>query len=513
MTATLHRVGRSLGRRQRWVWAIPLPVFLLVLVDHAHLAVLVAILFGTGFLVLVGRRPAAAISALLVLLVFNTALLAVLFRIGLPASVVRGLGYWKEGVVIGALLELIRRAKPLRPDALDIVAGTYAALGTLYLLLPRLAVGHAIGSSISLSNRALGWRSDVVYVAIFLIVRHLRFERRTIEAIFRRLLVVAVVAAVAGVLELVASGTWNHVAVSDLGVQTYRHIVLHQQPGPGFHLDDVRVYGHIGSHQFVRIGSVLFDYLGIGFIFVIGLGTAAELIVRGRASRWIYAAFPVMIVALLLTQTRSAILAGAAATVWALWPRAGRLRSQRIRFARILAVLVVAVVPLALATGALDRFSGGTGSNSEHRSGFTAGISVMGANPLGRGLSTGAGGGQLVVQRQRGVTPVVFVTEDQYLQVGTQLGIAGLVLYLATVVLLLRRLLARSPADASTFAPPAMANIAVGTLLGAIFTLPFVGVDVAWIFWGLAGLAISALDHPATTTMPPIASLTRRSWS
>lgn len=495
---------RSFLRRQGWVWLAPAIVFALVLIERARLAYLVAALVGVGYLFGIQRRPATAVSLVLVLLVFNTLILALLLRAGLSPSAVRALGFWKEGIVAGTLLAALRTRPWRNLCAIDFVALAYIALGSAYLLFPHFFVGDAIGSTVSFPDRLLGWRSDVFYVLIFMVFRHLRLDCSVREMIFKRVLVVATLAAVAGIFESAASGLWNHLAVSDFGIQNYRSVVLHQIPSPTFNLDDVRVFDTVAGHRLDRIGSVLFDYLGIGFVFVVGLGVAAELVTRGGARRWVYVSLPVLGVALLLTQTRSAILAGLLTTLWALHPRPGKALVHRARFARVLAVVLVAGLPLVVASGAFVRFSD-TGSNAVHQHGLQAGISIMTTGPLGRGLSTAAGGGQIVAGRSTSGTNVTVVTETQYLQVGTQLGFVGLFCYLSLLLLLMRMLLHVRPGNVKNLAPAAMANIAIGTLLGAIFTQPFAGVEVAWIFWGLAGLATNVMDteqHLASKQQP-----------
>ncbi len=470
-------------------------VFLLVWLGHDALSIIVAILAAALGLLVVQRRPAAAVTVLLLGLVFNTIILATLFRVGLPGSVVRALGYWKEGLIAGALVAVLRDRSRRRLDALDVAALAYVVLGMAYLLAPGAFLDSKGGTALTFSDRLLGWRSDVFYVLIFLIFRHLRLGRVVVDRILRRFLVVAVIAALVGIFEFLASGTWNTLAVHGFSIQNYKHVVLHQQVAPGFSLSDVRVYGTLAGHHFVRVGSVLFDYLGIGFIFAIGLGTAAELVARGQARRWVYAGFPLLGIALLLTQTRSAIIAGVLATVLALRHRVGRSLPNRARLAHTLAVALLLCVAIAVPTGVLSRFSGDTGSNAVHDVGLHKGIDIMAHAPLGRGLSTAAGGGQLVAQRQGQGNPAEdVVTETQYLQIGTQLGYAGLMIYALVLLLLLRRLLNRSSDDPLAVIPGAMSNVAVGTLIGAIFIQPFAGLQVAWIFWGLAALAVSVVD-------------------
>jgi hypothetical protein len=488
----------------------PVAVFILIWSTVDHLSAVVAALVGAGYLFLVQRRVATAVTVLLVVLLFNSALLPLAFKAGLSPSVVRSLSYWKEGIVLGSLLALWRRRPFRRPDALDIAALGFVALGTAYLLLPRLFIGSAGGSSLSFYDRALGWRSDVLYVMVFLVFRHLRLGRALVDQILRRVLVVVTATAVIGIFEALFSSTWNNFAVHVLGVTNYRHAVLHTQPSAVFHLNDVRTFAILQGHQILRIGSVLFDYIAIGFVFAVGLGIAAEIVARGRAPRWVYASLPVLGIALLLTQTRSAIVAGLVATAFALRRRAGKGLGDRSRLARILAVLLVAALPFVILTGLLQRFGSAPHSDTQHRSSLSTGINAMKLYPMGLGLGTAAGGGLIAFQANTNPTPDVVISESQYLQVGTQLGFIGLGLYLATVLLLIRRLLLRSHDDPLSLAPSAVSNVVIGASIGVIFTQAYVSVELAVLLWGLAGLAVSVVDdrldqstEPGATTMRP----------
>lgn len=484
----------AVPRREAWVWLVPVVVFAVVWAQTGHLGAIVAALAGVGFVLLVQRRIATAASVLLVVIVFNVILASLALRLGLSVSVVKALSFWKEGVVVGALLA-VWRGRPLRrPDGLDIAAAAYVALGTAYLLLPHLFVGNAAGSSLSLYERALDWRNDVFYIGVFVVFRHLRLSGVVLQKILERVLIVVVGVALIGIFQAIFPNAWNDFAVHTLGVPNYEHVVVGYQPSAAFSLTNVNAYTFLHGHSILRVSSVLFDDLAVGFVFAIGLGVAAEMVARRRAGTWVYVSLPVVGTALLLTQTRSAILAGAMATAFALRRRAGKGLAGRARLAKVLCALLIVALPVVVVSGALQRFGAAPKSNAAHQSAFIAGLDVLRSSPLGRGLGTSAGGAQLLVSQQTGGQPTVVLTEDQYLQIGSQLGVLGLILYLVVVALTLRRLLTRARDDPLDLATPAMSNVAVGILLGVVFTQAFVNLELAVLFWGLAGLAVGVVD-------------------
>lgn len=478
-----------------WLWLVPILLFAVVWQEAGHLSAVVAALAALAYLALVQRRPVAAVEVLLLGILFNTVGLSIAFKVGLSVSTVKGLSFWKEGVVVGALLALWTRRPLRRFDALDIAAIAYVVLGLAYLLAPHLLVGNAAGSSLSLYARALDWRNDVFYVGVFVVFRHLRLGRHAVDRLLERVLMVVSGVAALGIVEAILPDTWNRVAVHDLGVTAFEHLVVGDQPSAAFSLTDVRSYTAVNGHLVLRIGSVLFDYLAVGFVFALGLGIAADIIARRRARWWVYAVMPVLGIALLLTQTRSAVIAGIVATVFALRHRSGKSVARRAVLARVVAILLLVGTPFIAGSGTLLRFVSAPHSNTAHKNSFVNGITVLEHNPMGRGLGTSAGGAQLLGgQQQAGGQPTVILTESQYLQIGSQLGVAGLALYLAVVLLLLRRLLHRRDDDPPALAPSAMSNVAVGTMIGLLFTQAFVNLELAVLFWGCAGLAVGVVD-------------------
>jgi O-antigen ligase len=295
----------------------------------------------------------------------------------------------------------------------------------------------------------------------------------------------AVVVAGTSVFEALNSTAWNHFVINTLHYTRYQIDVLHgSPPNPG----DVRLWGYIGGTKIIRTGSVFNSALTCGFYLVLGFALALERTARGRGGRLILPALTLIGAGLLLTQTRSAILAALVVAWFAFQPAAGRRRHWRTQMAIIVAALAIIAVPAAVSSGLTKRITQptSTADNSGHISAFWNGMHTIEHHPFGLGLGTSAGVGQ--ISRQ---TNGIVVPENNYLQVGVELGIVGGLAFLAlTVALLLslRRAARRRPDPAIAAAAAAMAGLAVA----AYFLETWFDFAVAWTVWGFAGAALGA---------------------
>lgn len=441
-------------------------------------------LLGLGIIALAAARPDRSLIALIVLLPFQSLLLAKLFALGMPTSIVRHLAAWKEALALGVVIAGIRGfiGDGHRADALDRVALSFVALVALYLLAqPKIVPGSPAG----LSTRVLAFRQDAGFVLVLLGARHARMPPGFLGRAGRAAIAVAAVAAGVCVFEAVDSGGWNHFVVQTIGYTRYQLGVLHAVP---VNARDIRVYGVIGSTKFVRTGSVFLSALTAGFYLVIGFGLAFERVTR-PARTWRSTLVAMLIgTGILLTQTRSAILAGLVVVAVAFAPAAGRGRHWRTQLALVVAALALIAVPAVVSSGVGRRVRSTTASNSDnqgHVSGLFAGLDTIRAHPLGLGLGTSAGVGQ---RTSAGGSQAV-IAENGYLQVGIELGVLGLIIFAAltaTLLAALRSAARRSPHAVIAGSWGALAGLAVATW----FLQTWVDFGVAWTAWGLAGTAI-----------------------
>ena len=155
----------------------------------------------------------------------------------------------------------------------------------------------------------------------------------------------------------------------------------------------------------------------------------------------------------------------------------------------MLGVLALIAVPAAAASGVLSRFSllndNKDVSTQGHVSGFWDGLDVIRTHPLGLGLGTGAGTGQRF--EVQGLT----IAENNYLEVGDELGVAAMILFVALTLGLIRQLhrYARTRDDPLVTAAWAAA---AGLAVSAWFLQTWSDFSVSWTFWCVAGAMLGA---------------------
>jgi hypothetical protein len=442
-------------------------------------------LAGLGLVLIAARYPDRSLIILILVLPFQGFILAKLWAWGVPASIVRHLGAWKETLAIGVILAGIRNylATGRRADVLDRLALGFVAIVGLYMIAQTVIVPSAPSS---LSVRVLGFRQDAGFVLLLLGARHAPLPRDFLDRAGRVALVAATVVASVCVFETLDSATWNRFVVNTIRYTQYEVGILHTTP---LNFYDIRVYGTIGGTEIVRAGSVFLSALTCGFYLVLGFALGLERAARGRGSPWLLTALVAIGAGILLTQTRSAIVAALVVAFIAFQPAAGRKRHWRTQLAILVAALAVLAVPAALSTGLAKRVMGATNnsdhSSAAHVSAFWTGVHNIEAHPLGLGLGTSAGIGQRFASQGGNVV----IPENDYLEVGIELGFLPMLLFavLSVALVLSLRRAARSRPDAVIAGAWAAA---AGLAVAAWFLQTWLDFSVAWTVWGLAGAAL-----------------------
>lgn len=465
------------------IWLMPVVALVVVLYVPNHYlspSRAVAYLAALGIVVIAASRPRASLLALIALLPFQGFLLAKIWAWGVPAAVVKDLGAWKEALAIGVTLAGVRGwlASGQRADAVDRLAIAFLALVLVYFALGPEIVPSAPAST---SIRALGFRETAGFVLLLLGARHAQLGPDFAHRATRVLLIVGTIVAAIGIYEAIASNAWNRFVVSTIQYTKYEVGVLHTTPN---NMWNILTYGQIGGHQVVRVGSVFLSPGTAGFYLLISFAIALERTVRRVSFGTGLAPTLVIGSGLILTETRSAIIGALLVAFLAFQPAAGRQRHFRTQVALVVGVLGLITVPAAIASGALKRFSllsdSSNTSTKGHETGFSTGVDVLAHHPLGLGLGTGAGTGQ-----RFGVASTT-IPENNYLEVGDELGLLPMVVFVALTVALILGLRRKARARDDPLLTASWAA-AAGLAVGALFLQTWSDFSVSWTLWGVAG--------------------------
>ncbi len=211
--------------------------------------------------------------------------------------------------------------------------------------------------------------------------------------------------------------------------------------GGGFTYVDPNYERHLpGGLSFVRAISILQDALSLGAYLMMLLLILQPFYMFPKEKRfraWKQIQYFILLLGLLYTTTRSAWVGMAAGTLVLAWRR----KALFVTFSTFLLVGLVLLGLLLAIPGGKEflyhsLFSGKESSAVVHMSMYGWQFQKMLEHPLGLGLGmTGRIGARFGTSLQGG-----FNTECWYLQVGTQMGFAGLLLYLGIVLEILRSL-------------------------------------------------------------------------
>jgi len=468
-------------------WLVVPAVALFVEFRPDRLRLGVGALLGGGVVVVASRRPDLALLSLVVGLPFQLVALSYLYAHGAPGWVVRPLGLWKEAVVAGCVLAAVRawQAAGHRPDAIDWAAGGYLGIVGLYYLMPSgfVATDSTFGGPpTDRGTLDVALRTEALFVVLLVAVRHLDLRPGFGDRFARTVFAVGVVVAAVATLELVASDRWNDLLVAALQVPRYKLEILRVT---SLNPLDVRVYGDIGGAHVVRIGSVFLDQLQCGLFLVAPLAIGLHRLLRrpGVAAALGTGALGLALVA---TQTRAALLAAGVATVCLLARHAGVDRAARARVVALLVVGALALLPVAVASGLVQRTVGGAqgddGSTQVHLKRSKAALGTLLERPFGRGLGTGAN------TAARFEVKSGLLSENYYLQVGNETGVVSLGLFVLLVAVAARRLGAHR--DDGDLLSAAWRGVFLGLSAAAMLLHVWENLAVAWTVWIGVGLVL-----------------------
>jgi hypothetical protein len=430
------------------------------------------------------RWPAGAAIFLVAFTPINRFLIFLFFSATGSSVLLRASQLWKDEIVLVLLVRVLfdalqRRTAP-RVYFLDLAIVAFLAWNFLYVIYPGTLQDN------SLFGRMLGFRIDAYFLFAYFAGRGVTLERKHARLLVLWLIPGSVAVALVAAFQWLLPGTANSF-MNSLGFQGFVDAVNGSS--------DIAVRGRaLAGVSIPRASSLLMGDLALAFYQVMLVPLAAGLFFVQRSRRGLILSglfLLLMIGTMAMSGTRSALLAAPAALAV--------LTFLTVSYGRAIAiggiVLLLGGFAFFAAGGTIDFFerlaSPTEGSALGHRDAVEDSLDIIREEPLGRGLGTSH-----TVAFQLGLGDS-FANESWYLQIATETGVPGAVLY--TIVMLLVSIMplaaffrCRDPwLRALTLG---VGGAGLGFALVGIVLHVWEAPVIAAAFWLLAGVAVRAPD-------------------
>jgi hypothetical protein len=454
-------------------------------------AAAVGLLLAAVGVLLIATRPWLGFTAYLLLLAPHVLFMALLYGVvGLPPLVVRLLSAWKEGLLLLLLASILVR--PVWPRRLvitlpDLVLATY-------LSFVLFATALALLRDTPLSALAYGVRDLLLPVAIYLVGRTLPLDEQRARWVFRLLLGVGLALAVLGIIERQLVPTEAHVWI---GIPAYYRDIL-GLGGLDYLLGlPANYWTSANSGLLRRAVSVYGSSQPFALSFLLFLPPFAyALLTRTLPERrFALLGLLIMLAALALTITRFTIVIALGQLV--LMGLLLSARARRIAW-RVLATVLAAGVAVLVAVPAVRLLVINTLTFQDHSSSLRlqvwgATLGLIFSNPIGYGIATTG-------QTASRFGGAVISIEGQYSKIGVELGLIGLLLYiavLATLSLYLLRGAYRVRRPYLQAVSCVLAIVFIGLAVNSMTTEWHNSIALVYPLWWLAGSTVATLARSA----------------
>lgn len=428
------------------------------------------------------RFPRYALYAFVVGLPLHNLVMAELWELGVRGVALDIVSAWKEALLAVALGLVVwrQRGLPHKGTVTDSLALAYAAIVVLYALIPQ----DWLGGEASARGVLFGARHDLTPVAAFFLGRSLHFGRDELRRI--ALLIVATASAVVvwGLLDIYAVSLqfWR-----DSGAPGWFREQLGLDYGRGLSgLPENFVYNTGDERPLRRLVSTFLSPLATAYLLLVAILAATTW----RGSRWLSVLSGVLLVGLLFTYSRTtlaALLLALLVLAYALrtwWPVAAAAVLLATSFFFIRAYPDIAPetrftpseLKIQRAGGreeetSEDPFSRRESSIDSHLDSLRDGIETVVEHPQGFGLGNAG-----VTAKRTGAD--IKAGESTYTELGVDLGLLGMLVFIAWNLSLLRRTLPRAP----------WLGAALAAVLALGIQTDVIGVHwLAFVLWALAG--------------------------
>jgi hypothetical protein len=428
------------------------------------------------------RFPRVALYAFVVGLPFHNVAMAGLWDLGVRGAALDAVSAWKE-VLLAVALGLVvwrQRGLPFKATSTDWLALAYGVLVVLYALFPQ----SWLGGGADAEGIVLAARHDLTPLAAYFLGRGLAFGRDDLRRLGIALLATAAAVAAWGLVDVYAISldTWRNSGVPGW----YEHQLGLDYGDDLSGLPENFVYNPGDERPLRRLVSTFLSPLATAYMLL----AALLLTATWRRSRAVAAVSGLLLVGLLFTYSRTALAAlalGLVVLAYALrswWPVAAAVLLLAISFVFVGAYedigpetrFTQAELEVQRAGGQVEPTSGdpfdpGESSFDSHLDNLRDGLETVVTHPQGYGLGNAG-----VTAKRTGEE--IKAGESTYTELGVELGLLGMLVFLAWNLSLLRRLLGGAPWLAATFA--AVLALAVQT--------DVIGVHwLAFVLWTLAG--------------------------
>ncbi len=372
------------------------------------------------------RWPTASAVAFIAFTPINRFVIMVVYHYSHSTLLTKGVELWKEAL-LGAIIARVLYDLFFTPRrkhvilAMDLVVILFILIGLVYVFYPG-------PFNIEIFARLQGFRSDTEFMLAYFAGRGMHLNRKRIVAMMSAIIPGTILVALIAVFQFVQPDLSNRV------FEYFGYSDFVQFQGNIGDPIAVRNRDIPGADTLPRASSLLLGDLALSFYQVLTVSLAAAMFYTSRKAREIAANgvfLALMFGTLVMTLSRSAIASSAGAiAVAAVAARA------TLRFA-VLGTVGAALIAVILLTGyvkittveAMVNFD--DASSVKHGDQISKSIDIVMANPLGLGLATAGNIGQQLNASES------ITNESWYLQIGTEMGIFAMGVYLLLVALAL----------------------------------------------------------------------------
>jgi hypothetical protein len=412
----------------------------------------------------------------------NRFVILVVFEYSGSDLLTKGFQLWKDGFVVvltlRVLYELLFTNRPRRLRYLDVLVVAFIVLGAAYLIYPG-------PFEVDPFTRVQGFRTDVTFLFAYLIGRGMAIDRRHLRWLVLALVPGSLIVTGVAIWQVVAPASANH--FFDLfGFSQFSEL-----QGTLSSSTAVRTRG-INGIDLPRASSLQLGDLALAYyqLFMVAVAAALLFVARSRWQKVAAAAFLlVMLGTLALTGSRSALLAtGIVLLAMTLLARAP-LQMVAVGAAGVVVAIVV-VVATKIDLSLLPRLlTLSDPSALGHASAGVRSLDLIQQQPLGGGLGTAGTIGQ------RFLGPMSITNENWFLQIGSEMGVIGAVLFIVISVVLIAsavRAYLGVKDDWLRVITLATAGSGLGFLVLGNFLHAWENTVLSIFIWLLAGIAIRA---------------------